>query len=81
MRPTRYATDLEYWCQAREYWKQKAEEWFLLTASKGATKEDIAFYEEREDKARDMLFRAELKHQEAQGILVVYTGRAKPRWS
>lgn len=81
MRPTRQATDLEYWLQSKAHWSGLAEEYFLATAARGITKEDEAFFEERRSNALEMAWRAEMKHQEAQGILVVYTGRAKPEWS
>lgn len=81
MRPTREATDLEYWLASAEHWSQKAEEAFLATASRGITPEDEAFFEERRTVALKMKDRAILKHQEAQGLIVVYTGRSKPGWA
>jgi hypothetical protein len=81
MRPTREETDLEYWLNAASHWAERASEWFLLTASRGITPEDEAWFEERRTYALEMEFRANLKYQEARGDIEVYTGRAKPRWA
>ena len=79
MRPTREATDLEFWSNAATYWKERAEHWFLVSAK--LDKEDAQWASQQEDRARENQFRAELAHQEAQGLILVYTGRANPRWA
>lgn len=81
MRPTKQETDLEFWLNSHAHWTAQAEQMFLATAGRGLTPDDIRFFEERETKAREMAFRAQLGHQEATGVITVYTGRAKPAWA
>lgn len=76
MRPTKQETDLEFWANARAYWAQRVEEWFLLTA-----KDASGFAAAQEENARKRLFVAELAHQEAQGLITVYSGRKNPGWA
>lgn len=79
MRPTRTATDLEYWTQSQDYWKKQEEFWFL----EGAASKDPAWTvacQEREEHARRRQFAVNLAWQEVRGDLVVYTGRRNPKW-
>lgn len=71
MRPTKQQTDLEYWAKAGDYWRAMAEQYRKL--------DDAAGEARCEQKKEEAI----LKHQEAQGLIVVYTGRAAPRrsWS
>lgn len=80
MRPTRQETDLEFWSNARSYWAKKAEEWFMLSAESN-DKEWQQVCWDGEENARQQEFRATLALQEAQGLIVVYSGRPKPRWA
>lgn len=68
MRPTKEQTDLEFWSNARQYWKEKLEQYFLLDDRDG------------EARCEARLFAVELAHQEAKGEIVVYSGRKKPKW-
>lgn len=69
MRPNRQESDLEYWNNARLYWQEKEEAYFLADDREG------------EARAAKQRFKAELCHQEAQGLIIVYSGRAKPVWA
>lgn len=69
MRPTKQESDLEYWAKAIDYWKQKAEEWFLLDNREG------------EARCEARIYAAELAFAEARGEIIVYSGRPKPRWA
>jgi hypothetical protein len=69
MRPNKQQTDLEFWSNAIQYWKEKIEQYFLLDDREGETR------------CEAHLFRAELAHQEAKGEIIVYSGRQKPRWA
>lgn len=68
MRATRTETDLEYWSKAIDYWTRLEEEYFLLDDRAG------------EARCAEKKYQAILKHQEAQGLIVVYTGRANAQW-
>lgn len=69
MRPTRQETDLEYWSNAVQYWTEKEEAYFLLDDRAG------------EARCQERKYRAELALQEAQGLIVVYSGNPKPLWA
>lgn len=79
MRATKQATDLEYWANAREYWRGRAEAWFMESAK--ATGAWAATVAENEKKANARAFAAELAWQEAQGLIECYTGRKNPLWA
>lgn len=76
MRPNKEQSDLEFWSKAVQYWTERAEFWFLASA-----KDSDPSVEINEKNARQRKFQAELAFQEAQGLIEVYTGRAKPSWT
>lgn len=69
MRPTKTESDLEFWTNAKTYWMEMAERYFLLDDRAG------------EARCEARLFAAELAHAEATGEIVVYSGRPNPKWA
>lgn len=76
MRPNKQASDIEYYLNQISYWKNKAEEYFLMSAKVDSESED--WFIERRDHCTEKANQANLKWQEACGLIDVYTGRAKP---
>jgi len=52
-----------------------------LLSVKADTPDDEAFIQAGIARCEEMQFKADLMFQEAQGLIVVYTGRAKPKWA
>ena len=83
MRPTRNETDLEFWMNARHYWMQKVEFWMIESVQASKTNDPAweAVCDQNRYRAQDKAEQAEWKRQEAAGEIIVYTGRARPRWA
>jgi hypothetical protein len=84
MRPTKQESDLEYWIKSLDYWSKKLEE-----HKESMPKDDLRrkkrpivslWATERLAYLEQQVFRCQTNFDEARGLIIAYSGRAKPKW-